>query len=63
MLLEPLLEGAVLFLLDHLVLIGPDLIAEFVGTIFKTAQLCNSECCLHFGLPGGGVWLMLPGFH
>ena len=42
---------------------GPNLIAEFVGTIFKTAQFCDSECRLHVGLPGGGVWLMLPSFH
>lgn len=49
--------------MQRLMFPGPPLSAEFVGAIFKTAQLRNPECCLHVGLPGGAVRLVLPSLH
>lgn len=51
-----LLSNQLLIFLNHV-------IAESSGAFFKITKLCNSECCLHSGLPGGTVWFVLPSLH
>lgn len=51
-----LLSNQLLISLNHV-------IAESSGAFFKITKLCNSECCLHSGLPGGTMWFVLPSLH
>lgn len=57
------LECCFAFLGHKLLISVTHVIAESSGTFFKITEFCNSECCLHSGLPGGTVWFVLQGLH
>lgn len=57
------LECFFAFLGNELLISVTHVIAESSGTFFKITEFCNSECCLHSGLPGGTVWFVLPSLH
>lgn len=57
------LECCFAFLGNELLISVTHVIAESSGTFFKIIKFCNSECCLHSGLPGGAMWFVLPSLH